>query len=69
MNSRTEPYLQEDPLEEFRATSLDFLAKPRLEDEDRFFIEEEADPSEEEPLDEFTVPPKPPIELILYQLV
>jgi len=45
LNSRTEPYPQENPLEEFRAASLDFLAKPRLEDEARFFIEEEADPS------------------------
>ena len=63
LNSRTEPCPQEDPLEEFRATSLDFLAKPRLEDEARFFIEEEADPSEEAPLDEFVVPPKPHIEL------
>jgi len=63
LNSRTEPYPQEDPLEEFRAASLDFLAKSGLEDEARFFIEEEADPSKKEPLDEFAVPPKPPIEL------
>jgi len=63
VNSRTERYPQEDPLEEFRAASLDFLTKPGLEDEARFFIEEEAEPSKEEPLDEFVVPPKPPIEL------
>jgi len=63
LNSRTKPCPQEDPLEEFRATSLDFLAKLGLEDEARFFIDEEADPSEKEPLDEFAVPPKPPIEL------
>jgi len=56
INSRTEPYLQEDPLEEFIAASLVFLGKPGLEDEARFFIEE-GDPSEEEPLDEFAVPP------------
>jgi len=49
-------------LEEFRAVFLDFLAKRGLEDEARFFIEE-ADPSEEEPLDEFIVPCKHPIEL------
>ena len=48
-------------MEEFRAASLDFLAKPGLEDETRLFIEEEADPSKEEPLDEFAVSPKPPI--------
>jgi len=63
LNSRTEPCPQEDPLEEFRAASLDFLAKPGLEDEARFFIEEEVDSFEEEPLDEFSVPPKPPIKL------
>ena len=49
-------------MEEIWAASLDFLAKPGLQDEARFFIEE-ADPSEEEPLDEFAVPPKPFIEL------
>jgi len=63
LNSRTKPYPQEDLLEEFRAASLDFLATPGLEDEARFFIEEEANPSEEQPLYEFVVPPKPPIEI------
>jgi len=43
-------------LEEFRAASLDFLAKPGLEYKARFFKEEEADPVEEEPLDEFCQP-------------
>jgi len=69
LNSRTEPYPQEDPLEEFRVASLDFLAKPGLEGGARFFIEEEADPSEEEHSDEFAIPSKPPIELNLYQPV
>jgi len=50
-------------LEEFRAASLDFLANPELEDEARFFLEEEVDPSKDEPLDEFAVPSKPLIEL------
>jgi hypothetical protein len=49
-------------LEEFRAASLEFLAKLELEDEAKIFIEEEADPSENEPLAEFAIPPKPPIE-------
>jgi hypothetical protein len=62
LNTRTEPCPQYDPLEEFRAASLEFLAKPELEDDARFFIEEEADPSENEPLDEFAIPPKPQIE-------
>ena len=62
LNAMTEPHPHYDPLEEFRAASLEFLVKPELEDEARFFIEEEADPSENEPLDEFTLPPRPPIE-------
>jgi len=50
-------------LEEFRAAFLGFLTKPELEDEARFFIEEEVDPSEDQPLDEFAISPKPPNEL------
>jgi hypothetical protein len=41
LNSRTESYPQLDPLEEFKATSLEFLAEPGLEDDAEFFIEEE----------------------------
>jgi hypothetical protein len=50
-------------LEEFKATSLEFLFDSGLEDDAKFFIEEEADYSEPEPLDEFAEPPRPPIEL------
>jgi len=63
LNYRTKTYPQDDPLEKFRATSLDFLSKLGLEDEARFFIEKEVDPSKEEPLYEFAIPPNPPIEL------
>jgi hypothetical protein len=63
LNSRTEPCPQYEPLEELRAAFLDFLGKIGLEDEARFFIEEEPDPSKEETLDEFAVLPKPPIKL------
>jgi hypothetical protein len=63
LNTRTESCLKLDPLEEFKATSLEFLTKPGLEDDAQFFIEEEADFSEPEPLDEFAEPYKPPIEL------
>jgi hypothetical protein len=49
-------------LEEFKATSLEFLFDSGLEDDAKFFIEE-ADYSEPEPLDEFAEPPRPPIEL------
>jgi hypothetical protein len=50
-------------LEEFKATSLEFLFDSGLEDDAKVFIEEEADYSEPEPLDEFAEPPRPPIEL------
>jgi hypothetical protein len=62
-NTRTESCLKLDPVEEFKATSLEFLTEPSLEDDAQFFIEEEADFSEPEPLDEFAEPHKPPIEL------
>jgi hypothetical protein len=50
-------------LEEFKAASLEFLTELGLEDDTQFFVEEEADFSKPEPLDEFVDPPKPPIEL------
>jgi hypothetical protein len=59
----TESYLEFDPLEEFKAASLEFLSNLGLEDDAQFFIEEEADYSEPKPLDEFAEPPRPPIEL------
>jgi hypothetical protein len=63
LNTRTESCLKLDPLEEFKATSLEFLTEPGLEDDVQFFIEEEANFSDPEPLDEFAEPHKPPIEL------
>jgi hypothetical protein len=63
LNTRTESCLKLDPLEVFKATSLEFLTEPSLEDDAQFFIEEEADFFEPEPLDEFAEPHKPPIEL------
>jgi hypothetical protein len=62
LNTRTKSRLQLDLLEEFKATSFEFLIEPGLEDDDQFFIEE-ADLSKLGPLDEFLDPPKPPIEL------
>jgi hypothetical protein len=46
LNTRTESCLKLDPLEEFKATSQEFLTEPGLEDDAQFFIEEEADFSE-----------------------
>jgi hypothetical protein len=63
LNTRTESCLKLDPLEEFKAASLEFLTEPGLEDDAQFFIEEEADFSKPKPLDEFAKPHKPPIEL------
>jgi len=50
-------------MEGVKAASLELLDEPDLEDKAPFFIEEEAEPSEPEPLDEFAEMPKPPIEL------
>jgi len=47
-------------MEEVKATSLELLDEPDLEDEAPFFIEEEGEPSESEPLDEFAETPRPP---------
>jgi len=52
-----------DPMEEVKAASLELLDEPDLEEEAPFFIEEGAEPSESEPLDEFVETPRPPIEL------
>ena len=50
-------------MEEVKVASLDYLIKPNLEDDAQFFIEEEENPTESEPLDELLEPPKPTIEL------
>jgi hypothetical protein len=63
LKTRKESCLKLDPLEEFNAASLEFLTEPGLEDDAQFFIEEEANFSELEPLYEFVEPHKPPIEL------
>jgi hypothetical protein len=63
LSTKTESCLEFDPLEEFKAASLEFLFDSGLEDDAKFFIEEEADYSEPEPSDEFAEPPRPPIEL------
>jgi hypothetical protein len=63
LSTRTESCPESDPLEEFKAASLEFLSNSGLEDDAQFFVEEEIDYSEPEPLDEFVEPPRPPIEL------
>ena len=63
LNNKTETYLLPDPMEEVKAASLELLNEPDLEEEAPFFINEEAEPSEPEPLDEFAETPRPPIEL------
>jgi hypothetical protein len=50
-------------MEEVKAASLELLEESDLEDETPFFTEEEDEPSEPEPLDEFAETPRPPIEL------
>jgi hypothetical protein len=51
LSTRTESYPESNPLEEFKAASLEFLVDSGLEDDAQFFI------------DEFAEPPRPPIEL------
>jgi hypothetical protein len=63
LSTKTKSCLESDPLKEFKAASLEFLFDSGLEDDAKFFIEEEADYSEPKPLDEFAEPPRPPIEL------
>jgi len=63
LNNKAESYLLPDPMEEVKAASLELLDESDLEDETPFFTEEEAKPSEPEPLDEFVETPRPPIEL------
>ena len=57
LNNKAESYLLSDPMEEVKAASLELLEEPDLEDEAPFFTEEEAEPSEPEPLDEFAETP------------
>jgi len=63
LNNKAESYLLPDPMEEVKAASLELLDEPDLEDKTPFFTEEEAEPSEPKPLDEFAETPRPPIEL------
>jgi len=63
LNNKTESYLLPNPMEEVKVASLELLNEPDLEEEAPFFIEEEAEPSKPEPLDEFAETPRPPIEL------
>ena len=64
LNVESEPIPEEDPMEEVKVASLDYLIEPNLEDDAQFFIEEEEEnPTKSEPLDELLEPPKPTIEL------
>jgi hypothetical protein len=66
----TEPILEEDPMEEVKVASLDYLIEPNLEDDAQFFIEEEEEnTTESEPLDELLEPPSPSLSLNPYLLV
>ena len=41
LNAETKPIPEEDPMEEVKVASLDYLIEPNLEDDAQFFIEEE----------------------------
>ena len=64
LNAKSEPIPEEDPMEEVKVASLDYLIEPNLKDDTQFFIkEEEENPMESKPLDELLEPPKPTMEL------
>ena len=64
LNAKSEPILEQDPMEDVKVASFDYLIEPNFEDDAQFFIEEEEEnPTESEPLYELLKPPKPTIEL------
>jgi hypothetical protein len=63
-NSKTKPCPEPDPMDEVKVASLEFFTEPNLEDDAKFFIEEEDEhPMDPKPLDELLDSSKPPIEL------
>jgi hypothetical protein len=50
-------------MDEVKVTSLDDLIEHNLEEDAKFFIEEDKNPIESEPLDVLLKPPKPSIEI------
>ena len=63
LNAKTEPILEEDPMDEVKVASLDDLIEPNLEDDAQFFIEEDKSSIEPKPLDELKEPPSPSLSL------
>jgi hypothetical protein len=64
LNAKMESCSKPDPIKEDKVASLEHLIELNLKDDAEFFIEEEDDdPLEPEPLDDWLEPPKPPIEL------
>jgi hypothetical protein len=64
LNAETEPIPEEDPMEEVKVASLDYLIESNLKDDALFFIEEEdKNPIDLEPLDELLELPMLSIEL------
>ena len=62
-DNKAESYFLPNPMEKVKAASLELVNEPDLEEEAPFFIEDEGEPSEPEPLDEFVETPRPPVEL------
>ena len=64
IHTKTEPSLEPDPMEEVKEASLEHFVESNQEDVTNFFIGEEDDnPIESEPLDEFEESSRPLIEL------
>ena len=64
LNAKSDPILEQDPMDEVKVASLEDLIEPNLEDDAQFFIKEEDDNFvEPKPFDELLEPPKPATEL------
>jgi hypothetical protein len=63
LNTKIEPLLELDPIEEIKVASLDDPIEPNIEDDARPFIDEKENDYVSDPLDELLESPKPSIEL------
>jgi hypothetical protein len=63
LNTKIEPLLESDPIEEVKVASLDDPIEPNIEDDAQPLIDEEGDDPVPYPLDEMLESPNPSIEL------
>jgi hypothetical protein len=63
LNTKIEPLIESDPIEEVKVSSLDDPIEPNIEDDAQPFIDEEEDDPIPDPLNELLESPKPSIEI------